>query len=393
MHELALPLLIGLIAVALAFDFLNGLHDAANSIATVVATRLISPVWAVAFAAFFNFGAYFLALQWPALHKVADTIGKGLIDKDVVTPAVVFGALVGAMFWNVVTWLKGIPSSSSHALVGGIVGAGVAHASLTGIQWSGLNKTLIAIVLSPLLGLILTMLIMLVTSWMGVRASARGAERVFRGLHLVSAGAYSLGHGLNDAQKTMGVITVLLYSTGYLHGDFHVPHWVALSCYVAIGLGTLTGGWRIIETMGTRITKLNQHQGFSASAGGSVMLFAASYLGIPVSTTHTITGCVIGAGAARRASAVRWGVARNVMIAWIITIPASATVAALFYWIASGELVLALVAIDAFALLGFAVFAWRELRRDQPGYLRLGGVVILLGLLTAAVALLHGLAT
>ena len=180
------------------------------------------------------------------------------------------------------------------------------------------------------------MMIMLATSWLGIRASARGAERTFRGLHLVSAGAYSLGHGLNDAQKTMGVITVLLYSTGYLHGEFAVPHWVALSCYVAIGLGTLTGGWRIIETMGTRITKLNQHQGFSASAGGSVMLFAASYLGIPVSTTHTITGCVIGAGAARRASAVRWGIARNVMVAWIITIPASATVAALFYWLVGG---------------------------------------------------------
>ncbi|MEP6982870.1 MAG: inorganic phosphate transporter, partial [Sphingomicrobium sp.] len=270
---------------------------------------------------------------WPQLHKVADTIGKGLIDKDLVTPAVVFGALVGAMFWNVVTWLKGIPSSSSHALVGGIIGAGVAHAGLSGVQWAGLNKTLIAIVLSPTLGLLLTMLIMLVTSWLGVRATASGSERTFRGLHLVSAGAYSLGHGLNDAQKTMGVITVLLYSTGYLHGDFHVPNWVALSCYVAIGLGTLTGGWRIIETMGTRITKLNQHQGFSASAGGSVMLFAASYYGIPVSTTHTITGCVIGAGAARRASAVRWGVAGNVMIAWLITIPASATVGALFYWL------------------------------------------------------------
>ena len=333
MHELALPLLVGLIIVAFSFDYLNGLHDAANSIATVVATRLLSPVAAVAFAAFFNFAAYFLALQWPELHKVADTIGKGLIDKDLVTPAVVFGALVGAMFWNVVTWLKGIPSSSSHALVGGIIGAGVAHAGLTGVQWTGLNKTLIAIVLSPNLGLLLTMLIMLVTSWLGVRATAKGSERAFRGLHLVSAGAYSLGHGLNDAQKTMGVITVLLYSTGYLHGKFSVPDWVSLGCYIAMGLGTLTGGWRIIETMGTRITKLSQHQGFSASTGGSVMLFAASYYGIPVSTTHTITGCVIGAGAARRASAVRWGVAGNVMIAWLITIPASATVGALFYWL------------------------------------------------------------
>ena len=330
MHELALPLLVALIVVALAFDFLNGLHDAANSIATVVGTRLISPVGAVAFAAFFNFAAYFLALRWPELHKVADTIGKGLIDKDLVTPAVVFGALVGAMFWNVVTWLKGIPSSSSHALVGGIIGAGVAHAGICGIQWTGLNKTLIAIVLSPLLGMMLTMLIMLITSWLGVKATARGAERTFRLLHLVSAGAYSLGHGLNDAQKTMGIIAVLLYSTGHME-TFHVPNWVALSCYAAMGLGTLSGGWRIIETMGTRITKLSQHQGFSASAGGSVILFGASWLGIPVSTTHTITGCVIGAGAARRASSVRWGVAKNVAVAWVITIPASAAVGAAFY--------------------------------------------------------------
>src|SRR5437868_9896266 len=359
MHELALPLLIGLIAVALAFDFLNGLHDAADSIATVLGTRLLSPAMAVGFAAFFNFAAYFLALQWPQLHKVADTIGKGLIDKDLITPAVVFGALVGAMFWNVVTWMKGIPSSSSHALVGGLIGAGVAHAGISGIQWDGLNKTLIAIVLSPTLGLILTMAIMLVTSWGGTRASARGAERTFRGLHLVSAGAYSLGHGLNDAQKTMGVITVLLYSTGYLHGQFHVPNWVALSCYVAIGLGTLTGGWRIIETMGTRITKLSQHQGFSASAGGSVMLFAASYFGIPVSTTHTITGCVIGAGAARRASAVRWGIAGNVMIAWLITIPASALVAASFYWLISGYFLRVGIIVAVVAAVAYSARAWR----------------------------------
>jgi PiT family inorganic phosphate transporter len=331
MHELALPLLIGLIFLALAFDFLNGLHDAANSIATVVATRLLGPVQAVAFAAFFNFAAYFLMLAFPSLHKVADTIGKGLIDKDLVTPAVVFGALVGAMFWNVVTWLKGIPSSSSHALVGGLLGSGVAHAGLTGVQWTGLNKTLVAIVLSPTLGMMLAMLIMLLTSWLAVRATANKAERSFRALHLVSSAAYSVGHGLNDAQKTMGIITVLLYSTGYLQGEFHVPHWVAVSCYVAIALGTLMGGWKIIETMGSRITKLSQHQGFSASMGGSVMLFTASALGIPVSTTHTITGCIIGAGVARRATAVRWGVAGNVISAWVITIPASAAVGALFY--------------------------------------------------------------
>ena len=333
MHELAFPLLVGLFVIALAFDFLNGLHDAANSIATVVATRLLSPAKAVAFAAFFNFAAYFLSLAVPQLHRVADTIGKGLIDKDLVTPAVVLGALIGAMFWNVVTWLKRFPSSSSHALVGGIIGAGVAHAGLPGVQWGGLNKTLIAIVLSPTLGMILSMFIMLVTSWLGVRATAAGAERTFRSLHLLSSATYSIGHGLNDAQKTMGIIAVLLYSTGYLKGEFHVPHWVAISCYIAIGLGTLSGGWRIIETMGTRITKLSQHQGFSASTGGTVMLITASWLGIPVSTTHTITGCIIGAGAARRASAVRWQVAKNVMTAWVITIPASALVAALFYWL------------------------------------------------------------
>lgn len=359
MYQLALPLLIGLIVVALGFDFLNGLHDAANSIATVVGTRLISPVAAVGFAAFFNFAAYFLALQWPSLHNVADTIGKGLIDKDLVTPAVVFGALVGAMFWNVVTWVKGIPSSSSHALVGGIIGAGVAHAGFPSIQWIGLNKTLIAIVLSPVLGLILTMAIMLVTSWLGIRLSARGSERTFRGLHLFSAGAYSLGHGLNDAQKTMGVITVLLYSTGYLHGHFAVPNWVALSCYIAMGIGTLTGGWRIIETMGTRITKLNQHQGFSASLGGSVMLFAASYLGIPVSTTHTIAGCVIGAGTARRASAVRWGLAGDVAIAWVITIPAAALVAALFYWLISGEWLRLGICVAILVIVFYSARAWR----------------------------------
>ena len=331
MHELALPLLVGLVIVALAFDFLNGLHDAANSIATVVATKLLGPVQAVAFAAFFNFAAYFLMLWFPSLHKVADTVGKGLIDKDLVTPAVVFSALVGAMFWNIVTWLKGIPSSSSHALVGGIVGAGVAAAGFGTIQWTGLTKTLLFIPLAPIIGMMVAMTVMLLSSWLARWASARGAEQLFRGCHLVSSAGYSLGHGLNDAQKTMGIITVLLYSTGYLKGEFHVPHWVALSCYIAMGLGTLMGGWKIIETMGSRITKLSQHQGFAASTGGSILLFGASAAGIPVSTTHTITGSIIGAGVARRASAVRWGVAQNVVMAWVITIPASAGVAALCF--------------------------------------------------------------
>ncbi|HWK40732.1 MAG TPA: inorganic phosphate transporter [Croceibacterium sp.] len=331
MYELAFPLLVALIGLALLFDYLNGLHDAANSIATVVATRLLSPVQAVAFAAVFNFAAYFLTIAFPQLHAVADTIGKGLVSQELVTPAVIFGALVGAMFWNVVTWLKGIPSSSSHALIGGLIGSGVAHAGFSGILWGGLNKTLAAIVLSPLLGMWLAMLIMLLSSWVLYRATARQAEGGLRILHLFSSAAYSLSHGLNDAQKTMGIITVLLYSTGHLSGEFEVPHWVAFSCYIAIAFGTLTGGWRIIETMGTRITKLSQHQGFSASMSGSVVVFLATALGIPVSTTHTITGAVIGAGTARRASAVRWGVAQNVIVAWVVTIPASATVGAIFY--------------------------------------------------------------
>ena len=325
---IAMPLLIALIALALAFDFLNGLHDAANSIATVVSTRLLKPVHAVLFAAFFNFAAY-----WIFGLKVAETIGKGIIDADIVNPQVIFGALVGAMFWNVVTWWKGIPSSSSHALVGGLIGAGVMRAGLDGIVWSGVLKTASAIVLSPTIGMILSILLVVMTSWIFLRATAKRAEGVFKKLHLVSSAAYSLGHGANDAQKTMGIITVLLYSQGMLEGEFAVPEWVVLSCYIAIALGTLSGGWKIIETMGTRITKLSHQQGFCASSGGSVMLFAATAFGIPVSTTHTITGCVVGVGAARRASAVRWGVAGRVVIAWLITIPASAAVGALFYWL------------------------------------------------------------
>jgi PiT family inorganic phosphate transporter len=326
---IALPLVIGLVVMALAFDFLNGLHDAANSIATAVSTRLLSPVQAVAFAAFFNFAAYFIFGL-----KVAETVGKGIINKDVVTPAVVFGALMGAMTWNVVTWWKGIPSSSSHALIGGLVGAGVLHGGFRAIVWQGLTKTTVAIVLSPVLGLVVSMLLILITSWLFVRARAATAETVFKRLHLLSAAAYSLGHGANDAQKTMGVIAVLLYSQGRLGGHFHVPGWVVLGCYTAMGLGTLSGGWKIIQTMGSRITKLSHHQGFCASAGGSIMLFAATYLGIPVSTTHTIAGCVVGVGAARRASAVRWSVAYRIVIAWLITIPAAAVVGAIFTGIA-----------------------------------------------------------
>ncbi|MBK6800244.1 inorganic phosphate transporter [Novosphingobium sp.] len=326
MHELAFPLLVGLIAIALAFDFLNGLHDAANSIATVVSTRLLSPVAAVVFAAFGNFAAYWLV----GLH-VAETVGKGIVDKDAVTPAVVFGALIGAMFWNVVTWLKGIPSSSSHALIGGLLGAGIAHGGFDVVESSGTTKTVIAIFLSPVIGFALAMLMVLITSWLFKGFQPRRAEGVFKSLHLVSSAAYSISHGGNDAQKTMGIITVLLYSTGHLKGEFHVPEWVVISCYAAIALGTMSGGWRIIKTMGTKITKLNHHTGFSASTAGSIVVFGASAFGIPVSTTHAITGSVIGTGAARKASAVRWGIAGRVVTAWFITIPASAGVGAVFY--------------------------------------------------------------
>ena len=328
MHPImiAMPLVIALVVMALAFDFLNGLHDAANSIATVVSTRLLSPVQAVLFAAFFNFAAYFTFGL-----KVAETVGKGIVDKDVITPQVIFGALVGAMAWNVITWWKGIPSSSSHALIGGLVGAGLAHAGPHAIVWTGITKAGSAIVVSPVVGLAVSMLLMLLTSWGFMRVTASRAEGIFKKLHLLSAAAYSLGHGANDAQKTMGIIAVLLYSQHMLGGAFHVPGWVVFSCYVSMGLGTLTGGWKIIETMGNKITKLSHHQGFCASAGGSIMLFAATMFGVPVSTTHTITGCIMGVGAARRTSAVRWGVAQNLMIAWLVTIPASAIVGAAFY--------------------------------------------------------------
>jgi PiT family inorganic phosphate transporter len=328
MHELAMPLLIGLVIVALAFDFLNGLHDAANSIATVVSTRLISPVWAVAFAAFFNFAAYWLI----PLH-VADTIGKGIIDKDVVTPGVVFGALIGAMFWNIVTWLRGIPSSSSHALIGGLLGAGIAHGGFDAVESKKTIETIYAIFLSPMIGFSLAMLMVLLTSWLFKSFQPRRAEGVFKVLHLFSSAAYSVSHGGNDAQKTMGIITVLLYSTGNLAGDYHTPTWVVISCYTAIALGTMSGGWKIIKTMGTKITKLNHHTGFCASTAGSIVVFSASAFGIPVSTTHAITGSVIGTGAARKANSVRWGVAGKVITAWFITIPISAAVGAVFYTI------------------------------------------------------------
>jgi len=262
---------------------------------------------------------------------VAETVGKGIIDKDVVTPAVVFGALVGAMFWNVATWLKGIPSSSSHALIGGLLGAGIAHSGFSAVESSGTTKTIVAIFLSPLIGFMIAMVLMLLTSVLFKGATPRKANPTFKVLHLFSSAAYSISHGGNDAQKTMGIITVLLYSTGYLGGEFHVPNWVVLSCYAAIALGTLSGGWRIIRTMGTRLTRLNHHTGFCASTAGSCVVFGASALGIPVSTTHAITGSVVGTGAAQKPSAVRWLLASRVVVAWFITIPASGLVGAAFY--------------------------------------------------------------
>src|SRR5215210_3877691 len=328
--SLSLPELVGLIGLALLFDFINGLHDAANSIATVVSTRVLRPQVAVAWAAFFNF----IAFLFFGLH-VARTVGGGIVTATVIDAAVIFGALMGATLWNVITWAGGIPSSSSHALIGGLVGAGVAKAGFGVVVWSGLGPTLLAIVLSPLIGFGLALVLVFITTWASHRSSPFGADRVFRNLQFVSASLYSLGHGGNDAQKTMGIIAVLLFSQGHLGRDFHVPFWVVITCQAAMGLGTLLGGWRIVHTMGSKITRLTPMQGFCAETGGAITLFGATWLGIPVSTTHTITGSIIGVGAARRTSAVRWGVARGILVAWVVTIPASALIAALFYRIAA----------------------------------------------------------
>ncbi len=325
--SLALWILIGLIGVALLFDFLNGLHDAANSIATIVSTRVLRPQYAVAWAAFFNF----IAFLFFGLH-VADTVGRGIISAAVVDQRVIFGALMGAISWNLITWYYGIPSSSSHALIGGLIGAGIAKAGISSIVWSGVIKTASAIVLSPLTGFFLALLLMLIVSWLFIRFTPYAVDSTFRNLQFVSASLYSLGHGGNDAQKTMGIIAVLLYSTGHMEGGFHVPFWVVLSCQAMMGLGTLFGGWRIVKTMGSKITRLTPMQGFCAETGGSIVLFAATWLGIPISTTHTITGCIIGVGAAKRISSVRWSVASNIVYAWIITLPMSALIAALTYY-------------------------------------------------------------
>jgi PiT family inorganic phosphate transporter len=325
---LSLPVLIILIVVALAFDFLNGLHDAANSIATIVSTRVLKPRYAVAWAAFFNF----IAFLFFGLH-VAQTVGTGIVAADIVDARVIFGALMGAIAWNLITWWAGIPSSSSHALIGGLLGAGIAKAGGAAIVWSGVIKTGSAIFLSPLTGFVLALALVLAVSWIFVRATPRAVDGTFRSLQFVSASLYSLGHGGNDAQKTMGIIAVLLFSQGHLGKDFYVPFWVVLTCQAAMGLGTLFGGWRIVHTMGSKITRLTPMQGFCAETGGAITLFMATGLGVPVSTTHTITGSIVGVGAARKVSAVRWNVASNIVVAWFITLPAAALIAALFCWL------------------------------------------------------------
>jgi inorganic phosphate transporter, PiT family len=322
----SLSVLVGLIALALLFDFLNGLHDAANSIATVVATRVLRPHAAVALAAFFNFIAFTVF----GLH-VAQTLGTGVVEAGVVDPAVIFSALMGAIFWNVLTWWLGFPSSSSHALIGGLVGAGLAKAGVHAVVWGGVAKIGSAIVLSPLVGFMLAIVLVVAVSWAFVRATPYAVDTTFRRLQLVSASLYALGHGGNDAQKTMGIIAVLLYSQGYLGPTFHVPFWVVISCHAAMGLGTLFGGWRIVKTMGSRLTDLRPMQGFCAETGGAATLFLATWLGIPVSTTHTIAGAIVGVGAARRVSGVRWHIAGDIVVAWVVTIPAAAAVGAVCY--------------------------------------------------------------
>jgi inorganic phosphate transporter, PiT family len=321
--------LVLLIAVALVFDFMNGFHDAANSIATVVSTGVLKPFWAVGWASFFNVLAYFIFET-----HVAATIGKGIVDPGIIDEYVIFGALAGAIVWNVITWIYGIPSSSSHALIGGLVGAGVAKVGTGSLVASGLVKTVVFIVLAPLMGFVLGGLLMLLVSWLFFRSTTRKVDVWFRRLQLVSAGLYSVGHGGNDAQKTAGIIWLVLITAGMSSPDAHVPGWVVMSCYLAMGLGTLFGGWRIVKTMGQKITKLKPVGGFCAESGGAITLFMATYFGIPVSTTHTITGAIVGVGSVRKLSAVRWGVAGGIVWAWVLTIPCSAFVAAVSWWLA-----------------------------------------------------------
>ena len=327
--QAALWVVILLVAMALVFDFMNGFHDAANSIATVVSTGVLKPTQAVVFAAFFNFVAIFV------FHlSVAATVGKGIVQPEIVDTHVVFGALAGAIVWNVITWYYGIPSSSSHALIGGIVGASIAKAGASVLMTSGILKIVAFIFISPILGFLFGSLMMVAVAWICRRTRPNKVDKWFRRLQLISAGAYSLGHGGNDAQKTIGIIWLLLIATGYSSaGESSPPLWTIISCYAAIGMGTMFGGWRIVKTMGQKITKLKPVGGFCAETGGAMTLFLATFMGVPVSTTHTITGAIVGVGSTQRMSAVRWGVAGNIVWAWILTIPASAFVASIAYWV------------------------------------------------------------
>ena len=321
-------ILVFLVALALAFDFLNGFHDAANSIATIVSTRVMRPQWAVLWAAFFNFVAFlFFGLL------VAATVGKGIIDPAIVDHYVVFGALVGAISWNIITWYFGIPSSSSHALIGGLAGAAVAKCGVDTLIAGGFLKTMAAIVLSPALGLVLGAALMILVSWICAGSTPRRVDRWFRRLQFVSASFYSLGHGGNDAQKTMGIIWMLLIAADVTGPKDPLPFWVVMACQSAMGLGTMFGGWRIVKTMGQKITKLKPVGGFCAETGGAITLFLATWLGVPVSTTHTITGAIVGVGAVHKLSAVRWGVAGNIVWAWVLTIPCSAFIAAVAWFL------------------------------------------------------------
>ena len=326
--QISLGIVIALVLVALAFDFMNGFHDAANSIATVVSTRVLKPYQAVAIAATFNFIAVFV------FHlSVARTVGRGIIDQGIVDHYVVFGALIGAICWNIITWLYGIPSSSSHALIGGLVGAAVAKAGTWGLLPAGILKTVAFIFISPLLGFLLGSALFLAISWIFVRSTPSRVDRLFRRLQLFSSSLYSLGHGGNDAQKTIGIIWMLLVAAGMTGSEEAVPNWVVVACYVTIGLGTMFGGWRIVKTMGQRITKIRPVGGFCAELSGSITLFLATALGIPVSTTHTITGSIVGVGSTQSVSAVRWGIAGNIVWAWILTIPCSAFMAGIAWWV------------------------------------------------------------
>lgn len=331
--QLGLGILLGLILVALAFDFMNGFHDAANSIATVVSTRVLKPYQAVLVAAAFNFVAVFV------FHlSVATTVGKGIVDQGIVDHLLVLGALTGAISWNILTWWYGIPSSSSHALIGGLVGAAVAKAGSWALIPAGILKTVAFIFISPLVGLVFGAALMVVVSWLFVRSTPSRVDRWFRRLQLISSSLYSLGHGGNDAQKTVGIIWMLLIGAGYLGTKEPVPMWVVVACYVTMALGTAFGGWRIVKTMGQRITKLRPVGGFCAETGGAAMLFLATALGIPVSTTHTITGAIVGVGSVQNVSAVRWGIAGNIVWAWVLTIPCSAFIAGLAWWVAHATL-------------------------------------------------------